>query len=136
VGGCESVLELSARYARERVQFGQPIGAFQAVRHHLGRMMIATDAARLACNDALTRALPGSGESAIAAVALFAAGRSYVEVVLTAAQVHGAIGTTTEHILHHHFTRAKAMQLRCGRPASRLREIHAALVVRGEGSLW
>jgi alkylation response protein AidB-like acyl-CoA dehydrogenase len=136
VGGCESVLERSAQYAKERVQFGHPIGAFQAVRHHLARMVIATDAARLSCNDALTRAQPGADESAIAAVALFAAGRSYVDVVLTAAQVHGGVGTTTEHILHHHFRRAKAMQLRSGRRANRLREIHAALVVRHEGSLW
>lgn len=136
VGGCESVLERSVKYAKERVQFGQPIGAFQAVRHHLARMMIATDAARLACNDALTRAQPGADESAIAAVALFVAGRSYVEAVLTAAQVHGGVGTTTEHILHHHFTRAKAMQLRSGKRANRLREIHAALTCRHEGSLW
>jgi alkylation response protein AidB-like acyl-CoA dehydrogenase len=136
VGGCEAVLDRTAEYAKQRVQFGQPIGAFQAVRHHLARMLIATDAARLACDDALTRAEADTDESAIAAVALFAAGRSYVEVVLTGAQLHGGVGTTTEHILHHHFTRAKAMQLRCGKRASRLREIHAALVRRHEGSLW
>ncbi len=136
VGGCESVLERTARYAKEREQFGQPIGAFQAVRHHLARMAIATDAARLACNDALVRATPDAQESAIAAVALFAAGRSYVQGVLTAAQVHGGVGTTAEHVLHHHFRRAKAMQLRSGRRAERLREIHDALIVRGEGSLW
>ncbi|MER7274739.1 acyl-CoA dehydrogenase family protein [Dactylosporangium sp. NPDC000244] len=136
VGGCEAVLERTVQYATERVQFGQPIGGFQAVRHHLGRMLIALDAARLACNEALTRAQPGAEESAIAAVALFAAGRSYVEIVLTAAQIHGGVGTTTEHVLHHHFLRAKAMQLRGGKRANRLREIHHALVVRREGSLW
>lgn len=136
VGGCEAVLEMSAQYAKERFQFGQPIGGFQAVRHLLARMMIATDAARLTCNEALARAESDADESAIAAVALFTAGRSYVEDVLTAAQVHGGVGTTVEHILHHHFLRAKAMQLRCGKRANRLREIHQALVVRGEGSLW
>jgi alkylation response protein AidB-like acyl-CoA dehydrogenase len=136
VGGCESVLERSVKYAKERVQFGQPIGAFQAVRHHLARMVIATDAAQLTCDDALTRAESGADESAIAAIALFAAGRSYVEAVLTAAQVHGGVGTTTEHILHHHYRRAKAMQLRSGKRANRLRELHAALVCRHEGSLW
>ena len=76
------------------------------------------------------------GQTAIAAAALFAAGRSYVEVVLTAAQVHGGVGTTVEHILHHHFRRAKAMQLRSGKRANRLRELHEALVVQPEGSLW
>jgi alkylation response protein AidB-like acyl-CoA dehydrogenase len=135
VGGCQAVLDLSTRYALERVQFGQPIGAFQAVRHHLARMAIATDAALLTCNDALGRAEVERG-TAIAAVALFTAGRSYVEAVLTSAQVHGGIGTTVDHVLHHHYRRAKAMQLRCGRRASRLREIQAALVCRGEDSLW
>jgi alkylation response protein AidB-like acyl-CoA dehydrogenase len=135
VGGCAAVLELSRGYALERVQFGQPIGAFQAVRHHLARMAIAADAAVLTCNDALGRAA-GEPETAMAAVALFTAGRSYVESVLTGAQLHGGIGTTVDHVLHHHFRRAKAMQLRCGKRANRLREIHAALVCRREGSLW
>jgi len=136
VGGCEAVLERTVSYAMEREQFGQPIAAFQAVRHHAARIAIATEAARLACNDALARADAGEDMTAIGAVALFAAGRSYVTAVLTAAQVHGGVGTTTEHVLHHHFRRAKAMQLRSGKRASRLREIHQALVVRHEASLW
>ncbi|MFB4308290.1 acyl-CoA dehydrogenase family protein [Actinomadura sp. GTD37] len=136
VGGCEAVLERTVSYALERTQFGQVIGAFQAVRHHAARIAIAADAARLACNDALARADAGEDATAIGAVALFAAGRSYTSAVLTAAQVHGGVGTTTEHVLHHHFRRAKAMQLRSGKPAARLREIHRALVVRHESSLW
>jgi alkylation response protein AidB-like acyl-CoA dehydrogenase len=136
VGGCEAVLERTVGYALERVQFGQVIGGFQAVRHHAARIAIAVDAARLACNDALARADAGDDVTAIGAVALFAAGRSYVTAVLTAAQVHGGVGTTTEHVLHHHFRRAKATQLRAGKRASRLREIHQALVVRHEASLW
>jgi hypothetical protein len=136
VGGCEAVLERTVSYAMEREQFGQRIAAFQAVRHHAARIAIAADAARLACNDALTRADAGEEVTAIGAVALFAAGRSYMTAVLTAAQVHGGVGTTTEHVLHHHFRRAKAMQLRSGKRASRLREIHQALVVRHEASLW
>jgi alkylation response protein AidB-like acyl-CoA dehydrogenase len=136
VGGCEAVLERTVGYALERVQFGQVIGAFQAVRQHAARIAIAVDAARLACNDALARADAGEDATAIGAVALFAAGRSYMTAVLTAAQVHGGVGTTTEHVLHHHFRRAKAMQLRAGKRASRLREINEALVVRHEASLW
>lgn len=139
VGGCQEVVSRTAQYALERQQFGQPLGKFQAVRHHLARMVIATDGAQLLCDDALTRAEPGADEQAIAAAALFAAGRSYVSVVLTAAQLHGGVGTTVEHVLHHHFRRAKAMQLRSGRRANRLRELHQSLVVRreaAEGSLW
>ncbi|SNS14061.1 acyl-CoA dehydrogenase family protein [Actinomadura mexicana] len=136
VGGAEEVLAQSTRYAKTRHQFGRPIGAFQAVRHHLARMSIAVDGARLLTDEALTRAEPSAHETAIAGAALFAAARSYVEAVLTGAQVHGGVGTTVEHILHHHFRRAKSMQLRCGKRANRLRELHGALVVRREGGLW
>ncbi len=136
VGGCEAVLEFTARYARERIQFGQPIGGFQAVRHHLSRMAIAMDAARLTYDEALaTMSVPGT-DAVAAAIALFAAGRSYVEIVLTAAQIHGGVGTTVEHVLHHHFRRAKAMQLRSGRRADRLRELTDALVLRPTDRLW
>ena len=137
VGGCEAVLDLTATYAMDRHQFGQPIGAFQAVRQHLARMSIALDAARLTTNEALTLEPESPARPAVMdAVALFVAGRSYVEIVLTAAQLHGGIGTTIDHVLHHHYRRAKGMQLRSGRPANRLREIHHSLVVRGEGGLW
>ncbi|WP_161632181.1 acyl-CoA dehydrogenase family protein [Nakamurella lactea] len=137
VGGCEAVLDLTAKYALERHQFGQPIGAFQAVRQHLGRMSMALDAARLSTNEALSLEPESPARpAAMDAVALFVAGRSYVEVALTAAQLHGGIGTTVDHVLHHHYRRAKGMQLRSGRPANRLREIHRSLVVRGDGGLW
>jgi alkylation response protein AidB-like acyl-CoA dehydrogenase len=139
VGGAQEVVERTARYALERHQFGQPIGGFQAVRHHLARMVIAADGAELLCDDALHRAETDADERAIAAAALFAAGRSYTEVVLTAAQIFGGVGTTVEHVLHHHFRRAKAMQLRSGRRANRLRELHQSLVVERAArpsSLW
>ncbi|WP_067682934.1 acyl-CoA dehydrogenase family protein [Nocardia miyunensis] len=128
VGGCAAVLDFTTRYARERVQFGRPIGGFQAVRHHLSRMAIAADAAQLTYDEALeTTTAPGT-DPVPAAIALFVAGRSYVEIALTAAQIHGGVGTTVEHVLHHHFRRAKAMQLRSGRRAGRLRELTDALI--------
>jgi alkylation response protein AidB-like acyl-CoA dehydrogenase len=138
VGGAEAVLEFTADYARQRQQFGQPIGAFQAVRHHLARMVIAVDAARLSYEEALVCAIAGTQaeRSASAAVASFVGGRSYVETVLTAAQIHGGIGTTTDHVLHHHFRRAKAMQLRSGKRDNRLRELTHLLVRNREESLW
>jgi alkylation response protein AidB-like acyl-CoA dehydrogenase len=136
VGGAEAVLEFSVRYARERVQFGQPIGSFQAVRHHLARMAIAVDAARLAHDEALLTLGQPERDGTMAALAAFVAGRSYVEIVLTAAQIHGGVGTTVEHILHHHFRRAKAMQLRSGKRVNRLREITGALVRSSASRLW
>lgn len=135
VGGCEAVLEMTTRYALEREQFGKQIATFQAVRHMLARMLMATDAARLSCNEALA-GLDAEDTLAAARVAAFVAGRSYLECVLNAAQIHGGVGTTTEHVLHHHFQRAKAMQLRGGRRADRLRELTDLLVREPVGSLW
>ncbi|WP_019925224.1 acyl-CoA dehydrogenase family protein [Nocardia sp. BMG111209] len=136
VGGCEAVLEFSVRYARERIQFGQPIGNFQAVRHHLSRMAIAADAARLSFDEALSAVESPERDRTAALLAVFVAGRSYVEIVLTAAQIHGGVGTTVEHVLHHHFRRAKAAQLRAGKRANRLRELTDLLVRNPTGSLW
>ncbi|MQY29220.1 acyl-CoA dehydrogenase family protein [Nocardia aurantia] len=136
VGGCEAVLEFSVRYAGERVQFGQPIGGFQAVRHHLARMAIAADAARLAYDEAVASLAGPERDGTLAALATFVAGRSYVEIVLTAAQIHGGVGTTVEHVLHHHFRRAKAMQLRSGRRANRLRELNDALRRESPHRAW
>jgi alkylation response protein AidB-like acyl-CoA dehydrogenase len=134
VGGCAAVLDMTARYALQREQFGAPIGSFQAVRHHLARMAIAADAALLTCDEALALSATGDDRWVHCALAAFTAGRSYVEIVLTGAQVHGGIGTTTEHVLHHHYRRAKAMQLRFGKRGNRLREIAEALVVRREAA--
>lgn len=136
VGGAEAVLALSTEYALERHQFGQPIGAFQAVRHHLARMAIAVDAARLSYREAVILGAHETQERLGAAIGVFVAGRSYVEAVLTAAQIHGGIGTTTSHVLHHHFRRAKALQLRAGRKDARLRELTRMLIHERLGGPW
>ncbi|WP_396655713.1 acyl-CoA dehydrogenase family protein [Microbacterium sp.] len=139
VGGAQEVVEFTASYVRERQQFGKPLAAFQAVKQHAGRMVIAADGAQLLCDDALTRIEADPDDTAIARAALFAAGRSYVDIILTAAQLHGGVGTTVDHILHHHFRRAKAMQLRSGNRGQLLRELSRSLVVdrsAAKGSLW
>jgi alkylation response protein AidB-like acyl-CoA dehydrogenase len=99
-------------------------------------MPIAADAARLTTNEALTLDPCSSARTAaMDAMALFAVGRSYVQIVLAAAQLHGGIGTTVEHVLDHHYRRAKGVQLRSGRPARRLWQIHWSLTVDHGGGL-
>ena len=105
------VLDMSVAYAKGRVQFERPIGAFQAVQHRLAEMAVtlaAIDAA-LGAAVALTERLePDSGAQAHA-LHSYAAGlaRALVESGL---QVHGGIGFTDEHRLHAYLKRALRLQ--------------------------
>ncbi|WP_084959144.1 acyl-CoA dehydrogenase family protein [Thermoactinospora rubra] len=109
VGGAARCLETATAYAKVRVQFGRPIGAFQAVKHKLADVFVAVEAARSA---ALAAAADPSARTAAVA------GSFCTEAYLTAAgesiQVHGGIGVTWEHEAHRYFKRATSdAQLFC-----------------------
>lgn len=108
LGASEHMLELSSAYARERVQFGRPIGSFQAVKHHCANMLISVESSRAAvahASDTLDDPL-GDIVSAVA-VAKSYASPACAEVCHTAIQVHGGIGFTWEHDAHLYLKRAK-----------------------------
>jgi alkylation response protein AidB-like acyl-CoA dehydrogenase len=99
-GAVEKVMQLSLRYANDRVQFGKPIGKFQAVQQQLALMCgevaaacVATEASGQAADCGL-----GLGETACAKVR---AGEAAGTVAALAHQIHAAIGITYEHPLHH-----------------------------------
>ncbi len=99
-GALEGVLQLTIQYAKERVQFGRPIGRFQAVQHQVAELAGETVAA-VAAADAATRAvLAGGGELAVAA-AKIRTGMAAGQGARLAHQVHGTIGFTLEHPLGH-----------------------------------
>ena len=102
-GGLEQVLELSLRYATEREQFGRPISGFQAIQHNLA-VMAAETAAAIRSADAAADALANSSPERLPLE--IAAGKARVGeacgvVAELAHQVHGAMGFTYEHELHH-----------------------------------
>jgi alkylation response protein AidB-like acyl-CoA dehydrogenase len=100
VGAAEHVLEISTGYAKQRQQFGRPIGSFQAVKHHLANMFTDVEASRAAAAFALgTLDAAGDGEHA-AAVATSFAGPACARVAAVAIQVHGGLGFTWEHDAH------------------------------------
>ena len=115
VGAAEAALELSVQHAKDRQQFGRPIGSFQAVAHRCAEMRAEVDACRYLAYQAAWH-LDQASESAEVAVT---AAKSYANdalrrVFLHAHQVHGAIGFSTEHPLHR-FTRiAKSFELGYG----------------------
>ena len=102
-GALERVLDLGLRYAGEREQFGRPIARFQAIQHCLA-MAAAEVAAAVRATDAAIDAIGGERFELEVAAAKSRVGEAAGSVVEAVHQVHGAMGFTYEHELHH-FTR-------------------------------
>ena len=100
VGASRAMLELARDHAVERIQFGQPIARFQAVRHRLADALVAVESA-----DAATQAAWEDGSTLAAAAAKAIAGRNAQTVARHAQQVLAGIGFTAEHPLHRYVRR-------------------------------
>jgi alkylation response protein AidB-like acyl-CoA dehydrogenase len=99
---------MSVEYAKQRTQFGRPIGAYQAVAHRCAGMLLETESARSAALFAAWAA--DSDPDAVpmaASVAKVTAADAGWRVTASALQVHGGIGFTWEHDLHFLLKRAK-----------------------------
>ncbi len=106
-GGAERVLEMTVEHVKTRRQFGQPIGAFQAVQHACADMMVAVECAKAATIYAAWAIATGADDAAIAAATAKAtAGDAYRQVTAKAIQLHGGLGFTWEHDLHIYYKRA------------------------------
>lgn len=115
LGGAQEALDRTVAYAKERVQFGRPIGSFQAYKHRLADMMIEIEQARSAVYWA---ACAVDEQSAEAPLALHAAKSFAADTFFKCAgdmiQLHGGIGFTWEHDAHLFFKRARAIQSMLG----------------------
>ena len=114
VGGCRAVLDLAVAYAHERVQFGKPIGAFQAVQHHVANMWLGLFGARHLVYLAAWKASQGLPAGAETAMAKARAGRTFREVTKLGHQIFGGIGFAEEHDLHLYHRRSAAGDLTLG----------------------
>lgn len=115
VGGAERCMEMSVAYAKERVQFGRPIGSFQAVKHTCADMLVQVESAKSAAYYAGWAASVGDDELRIVApLAKSYCSDAYYQVAADTIQVHGGIGFTWEHDAHLYFKRAKSSQLMFG----------------------
>src|SRR5690242_9965523 len=130
-GVVERALELTAEYARTRVQFGRPIGAFQAVAQRLAEAYIDAEAVRLTVWQAVW-ALDSDASSAGLAVATakFWAAEAGHRVAHTAVHVHGGMGIDTSYPVHRYFTAAKHHEFALGGATVQLRRIGSALSLR------
>jgi alkylation response protein AidB-like acyl-CoA dehydrogenase len=118
VGGSEKVLEDSVSYAKERVQFGKPIGVHQAIKHKCADMLIEVESSKSIAYYAAWSVAEESPEAPLAA----AMAKAYVSDAYRHAsaeniQIHGGVGFTWEYDCHYHFKRAKAIEVTYGDPA-------------------
>ena len=117
-GGGARVLEMAVEYAKTRMQFGRPIGSFQAIKHMCADMLLEVESMTSAARYAAGAADAGDTElPAVASLAKFACSDSYVQVAATNIQVHGGIGFTWEHPAHLYLRRARTDAQLLGDPA-------------------
>ena len=119
VSTCRAIFEMTLQYAKDREQFGRPIGSFQALKHRLADMYLAVErASSLAYFAALTIAEDDDRRAVAASMAKAAAGDCQRLVVGDGLQLHGGIGFTWEHDLHFLLKRAKSGDLLFGTAAT------------------
>jgi alkylation response protein AidB-like acyl-CoA dehydrogenase len=118
VGGAQFVLDMAVQYAKDRIQFGRPIGSFQAIKHKCADMLLEVESAKSAayyagwCAAELNDELPS-----VAALAKAYCSEAYFHATAENIQIHGGIGFTWEHPAHLYFKRAKSSELLFGDPA-------------------
>jgi alkylation response protein AidB-like acyl-CoA dehydrogenase len=118
VGGARRVLEMSVEYAKIRVQFGRPIGSFQAIKHKCADMLLEVESATSAAYAAGEAVDEGSDEAGLlASLAKAYCSDAYFRATAENIQVHGGIGFTWEHPAHLYLRRAKSSQLMFGAPS-------------------
>lgn len=115
VGAAARCLDETVAYLKERVQFGRPIGSFQALKHRCADLATELEAARSTAYYA-TWAVDGAPEElpVVAPLAEAVAGAALLHVAAEAIQLHGGIGFTWEHDAHMYLKRAKANELLAG----------------------
>ena len=117
MGGAQLVLDMSVEYAKVRVQFGRPIGSFQAIKHKCADMLLEVESAKSAayygmwCASEMNDELPS-----VASLAKAYCSEAYFHATAENIQIHGGIGFTWEHPAHLYFKRAKSSELLFGDP--------------------
>jgi alkylation response protein AidB-like acyl-CoA dehydrogenase len=117
VGGAQRCLDMAVEYAKVRVQFGRPIGSFQAIKHKCADMLLEVESAKSAayyagwCAAEMNEELPS-----VASLAKAYCSEAYFHAAAENIQIHGGIGFTWEHPAHLYFKRAKSSEIYLGDP--------------------
>ncbi|EIE51025.1 MULTISPECIES: acyl-CoA dehydrogenase family protein [Salipiger] len=134
-GAMETILSMTVEYANDRVQFGRPIGKFQAIQHYLATMAGETAASRAAAEMAADSYDTPAFALTVAA-AKSRSGEAAETVGALAHQVHGAIGYTQEHALHHFTKRIWSWRDEFGTELDWTRELGRAALSSPRDTFW
>jgi alkylation response protein AidB-like acyl-CoA dehydrogenase len=120
IGAAGKCLDLTVEYTKDRVQFGRPIGSFQALKHRMADLYVAVQSARAVVNDAIAE--PSAASAALARVS---ASEAFSKVAAEAVQMHGGIAITWEHDIQLYFKRAHGSAQLLGPPRQHLRRLES-----------
>jgi alkylation response protein AidB-like acyl-CoA dehydrogenase len=128
LGGMQTAFDMSVAYAKERKQFGRPIGSFQAVQHHCANMLMDVDGARFITYYAAWKISEGQEAGIDASMAKAWTGSASRRVTLLAHQIHGGISFCDDYDIHLFYRRAKSGEVAFGDS-----DYHLENVARGLG---
>jgi alkylation response protein AidB-like acyl-CoA dehydrogenase len=124
VGACDAAYDLAVEYSKVRVQFGRPIGSFQAVKHIAADMLQALTLARVGTHKAAWASdVDAADRETAAAMAKAWVGEAAIHVTSDTIQIHGGVGFTWECDAHLYYKRAKANDLMLGRQGWQRRRV-------------
>jgi alkylation response protein AidB-like acyl-CoA dehydrogenase len=117
IGGAQRCLDMSVDYAKVRVQFGRPIGSFQAIKHRCADMLVDVESGKSAAYYAAWAAAVDDEELPVAAsLAKAYVSDAYFRTATETIQIHGGVGFTWEHDAHLYYRRAKSSEILLGDP--------------------
>ena len=118
VGAAQAIFDITLAYAKQREQFGAPIGSFQAIKHKFADMLVALERARATSYFAALTIAEDDGRRALAtSTAKAAAGYCAALLAKEGIQIHGGVGYTWEHDMHLYVRRVKSSSLLFGNAA-------------------
>ena len=123
IGAAARCLDLTVEYAKDRVQFGRPIGSFQALKHRMADLYVAVQSARAVVNEAVA-----DPSTTSAALARFSASEAFSKIAAEAVQIHGGIAITWEHDIQLYFKRAHGSAQLLGPPREHLRRLESEVL--------
>jgi len=117
IGGAQRCLDMAVEYAKNRVQFGRPIGSFQVIKHKCADMLLEVESGRSAAYYASWIAEKDSPEfPTVSSIAKFYCSDAFFHTAAENIQIHGGIGLTWDHDAQLYFKRAKSSELMLGDP--------------------
>ncbi|MCH9734127.1 MAG: acyl-CoA/acyl-ACP dehydrogenase [Actinomycetia bacterium] len=120
IGAAAKCLDLTVQYTKDRVQFGRPIGSFQALKHRMADLYVDVQSARAVVNEAVADLTPVS-----ATLARLAASEAFSRVAAEAVQMHGGIAITWESDIQLYFKRAHGSAQLLEPPREQLRRLES-----------